>query len=749
MSGALNKIAARSVKLRRFFARRFSARKKRFLRAAVFIAAFVSVLYCALRFTPEPALTRFCKRQYSARFYDKNGILLHVMPLEEGLRREFVPLKKIPPELVDAFIAAEDKNFYRHSGVDFLSIIRAAEQNRKARRVVSGASTITMQLVRLIYPRTGRADFRVKLREMFCAFRLEVKLSKKRILELYLNNVPFGFQTEGIASAARSFYGVGSDSLSSLTAQQMKTLALIPRRPAEYAPQKTFVYPNLCPHFIQYVKNEYKKSAKSIPSEVRLTVDSKLVERIERGIQQKLDEFKDARIHNGAALVINNRTGEIIAWAGNASFDDAEHSGQIDGVLVKNQPGSSMKPFLYALALENGFEPSAVLPDIPQDFGSEGVYVPQNFNNRFNGPVRFRVALASSLNVPAVYLLNEVGIGKYMDCLSRLGFASLEGTREGTGLSLALGSGEVTLFEMTKAFSVFTRGGSVPENLSFLPRKSAAAKVSVFQPDTARIICDILSDKDARSLGFGHAKVFDTPYPCIFKTGTSNQFQNIVAFASTSEFTTGVWMGNFEGETIIRKTGSSIPAEIARAVLDVLTKTYGAKDFPPPEFYEKRSVCALSGLAVSDSCPSSVQEFVRKNARLETCLWHQARRGGVNIVYPPEYAHWAAGKNMRGKSAAGGALKIVYPKNKAVFIYDASLNAASQMLPVHAVGGKGSTELLVDGKSAGASDTLRWHIPLTRGRHELIIRSGEDEARAEYTVEDAGGADDADGRNGV
>lgn len=733
MSSLLDKIAVCAAKMR-LFARNVSLCKNRFARTAVFICAAVSVLYCALRFIPEPALNRFCERQYSARFYDRNGILLHVMPLEDGLRREFVPLKKIPPELVDAFIAAEDKNFYRHIGVDFLSIIRAAEQNRKARRIVSGASTITMQLVRLIYPRSAKADFGVKLREMLCAFRLEIKLSKRRILELYLNNVPFGFQTEGIASAARSFYGIEADSLSSLTAEQMKTLALIPRRPAEYAPQKTFVYSNLCPHFIQYVKNEYTKIGKTIPYELRLSIDSKLVEQIERGIQQKLNEFKDARIHNGAALVINNRTGEIIAWAGNASFDDDEHSGQIDGVLVKNQPGSSMKPFLYALALENGFEPSAVLPDIPQDFGSEGVYVPQNFNNRFNGPIRFRVALASSLNVPAVYLLNEVGIGKYMNCLSQLGFGSLEGTRDKTGLSLALGSGEVTLFEMTKAFSVFTRGGSVPRNLSFLPQKYDTAKISVFKPDTARIICDILSDKDARSLGFGHAKVFDTPYPCIFKTGTSNQFQNIVAFGSTSEFTAGVWMGNFEGETVIRKTGSSIPAEIVRSLLDVLTKTYGAKEFPAPEFYETRRVCVLSGLAAGDLCPSSVQEFVRKNVRQEKCGWHQMSGGGINVVYPPEYAHWASGKNMRGTSAAGGALKIVYPKNNAVFIYDSSLNAASQMLPVHAIGGSDSAELLVDGKSVGMSSTLRWHIPLTRGHHELTVRADGKEARSAYTV---------------
>ena len=700
-------------------------RRNLLYRAAVIPSALVLV-YAALRFLPDPALRRFTERQYSSRFYDRNGTLLYVLPLAEGLRREYVPLEKIPKELVAAFIAAEDKNFYRHCGIDFTSIVRAFNQNRKAARIVSGASTITMQLVRLIHPRKRPPRLAEKAVEMLYAVRIECKLSKRKILELYLSNVPFGFQIEGVASAAHAFYGVQADALSLLSPEEMRTLSLIPRRPASYAPKKNAASPNRWPHFINYVKSEYKRRGKVIPPELTLSIDNELCALLERSMQNKLDAYRNARVHNGSAFAINNRTGEIVAWVGNGSFDDAEHSGQIDGVLVKNQPGSAMKPFLYAFALENGFAPSALLPDISEDFGSSGVYVPRNFNNRFNGPVRLRIALASSLNVPAVHILNAVGIDAYLSALSLLGFQSLDGTREKTGLSLALGSNAVTLFEMVRAFSVFTKDGAIPKELSYTVRHTPAPVTRVYAPDTARILCDMLSDKEARALGFGHAKVFDTPYPCIFKTGTSNQFQNIIALGSTTEYTAGVWMGNLAGETVIGKTGSSIPAQIVRELLDALTAQYGAKTFLPPKLYEKQKICALSGMALGAQCPSAVSEYVKKNTERAPCSWHRKENGMLRVIYPAEYAAWANGKNIGGSAQSGGRLTVAYPKDNAVFLFDASLVPESQMLPVYASGGEAKeAELFVDGKSFGsANGASGWRIPLERGHHLIIVRSG-------------------------
>ena len=273
-------------------------------------------------------------------------------------------------------------------------------------------------------------------------------------------------------------------------------------------------------------------------------------------------EAQKSRISNASILVIDNKTGEPIVWAGNAQFFDEDHSGQSDGVLVRNQPGSSMKPFLYALALETDdehgnplFSPGTILADIPQEFGDEKLYIPSNFNNRYNGPVRFRVALASSLNVPAVYLLNTIGVDNYLNKLFELGFDSLKKSGKEADLGLALGAGEVSLKELVTAFAVFPRDGKDFNNRQ------------IYHSDTARIICSILSDKAARALGFGYSQTFQTDYPAIFKTGTSNQYQDIVALGATKQYTVGVWMGNFSGQTVVGKTGSSLPAWVAKNFL--------------------------------------------------------------------------------------------------------------------------------------------------------------------------------------
>ena len=700
-------------------------------------------LYCVLKIIPNPSLNAFMQRENSTRFYDRNGVLLQVRPLEDGLRREYYSLEEIPENIIQAFIDAEDRNFYYHCGVDFVSVLRAAVQNKKAGRIVSGASTITMQLVRIIYPRKKSVSASTKIVEMFRAIFLEIKLSKKKILELYLNSVPFGFQIEGVGSASRAFFGRTPDKLS---LDEIKMLSVIPRRPALYAPEKSFEYPSLCPHFINYVVQSYHSKKLPLPNKMILSVDCNLVAGTEKLIQKKLEEYKDARIHNGAACAINNKTGEIFLWVGNASFYDEEHSGQVDGVVTLNQPGSSMKPFLYAMALENGFSPTDVLPDIPQDFGGEGVYIPFNFNNKYNGPVRMRMALASSLNVPAVYLLYNMGVQKYIDLLLKLGFESLQSQRTTLGLSLALGGGEVSLVEMVHAFSVFPNDGLII-NSSFEKKKDNLTKsgvIRVYKADTARIMCDILSDSAAREMGFGHASVFKTKYPSIFKTGTSNQFQNIIAVGATTEFTVGVWFGNFGGDTVVGETGSSIPARIVRDILDELTDNYGAGKFLKPKDYKKVSVCSLSGLVPTKDCPSVTEEFVHisSNSNIsdvieKKCNWHYQEGNKIKIHYPSEYQHWANSRNMYGTSRIDGSmLEISFPRNNASFVYDVSLPAGVQMLCVKAIGGKCNVaELYVDGVSFGtASDIFSWNVPLSVGNHVLTLVCGSESVTSYYNV---------------
>ena len=755
----------------------------------------VALFFLALRMLPYPALEAFRSRPVSTRVHDAQGKLLQVIALENGVRREWVPLEEIPPFVQRIFLEAEDRRFYQHNGVDVGAILRAAFQNVSEARTVSGASTITMQLAKIIRPNTNRT-LPVKIREAFDALRLEMRLSKREILELYLNNVPFGFNTEGVASAARTFFATTIDRLS---VPQAACLSVIPRRPALYNPlanpercaktahdlyssladavvggsdavaggadtvsgagtgvrmgaytaddflsaaqgARSFSYPFEAPHFVRWLS---QKPDSPIGREANLTVtlDLELQHAAENLLARSVERYSANRLTNGAVLVCDTQSGAIRAWVGSANFFDDAHNGQVDGVLSPRQPGSSMKPFLYALALERGYAPSSVLPDIPSEFGFERLYVPQNFNNRFNGPVRLRVALASSLNIPAVHLLNEIGMDSYLQKLRDLHFASLE--HADPGLGLALGNAEVSVFELVQAFSVFARDGifvplhAVSPDAQLRRRDAQSSYMEsqssrVYDVNTARLVCDMLSDADARAMGFGYAKVFQTPFPSMFKTGTANQYQNITALGATPHYTVGVWMGNFSGETVVGKTGSSIPAKIARELLVHLQGRSG-KDFSKPAQFKKERICALSGMKAGIHCPDTVREYVAAGGAHEECTWHRDGK----TTYPPEYASWFRLKNRSGSAnGSGGELRIVSPRDGSLFYYDESVPQYRQKLVVEAIGGDAdSAQFFVDGKffeEHGRPFVAQ--IPLSRGQHRVSVSCGKQKTEIQFTV---------------
>ncbi|MDR3139688.1 MAG: transglycosylase domain-containing protein, partial [Treponema sp.] len=567
---------------------------RRRFRVPLLLGMLLLLFYALLRLSPYGDLEAFLRRPRSVRFYDRQGRLVQIPPAEGGVRREYRPLGEIPPELVAVFVFAEDARFYRHPGIDPVALFRALWQNLREGRRVSGASTITMQLARLISPREERG-WAQKIGEACNALRLEARLTKDQILEIYLNSLPFGFQTEGVGSAARAFF---ASELAMLSPAQIFSLAVIPRRPAAYNPltrgeaninaarelyarfaqnragplpasppdwdfaaasARRFDYPFEMPHFVRYAAAELAREGAETPrgrplrNEITLSADLTLQHYLEDLIAAHINRYYDSRLTNGAAAVIDNGTGEILAWVGSADFFNEEAAGQVDGVLAPNQPGSGMKPFLYALALEKGFMPAEVLADIPRNFGTDALYIPQNFNNRFNGPMLFRAALASSLNIPAVYLLYRLGVENYTLFLRSLGFGFSEEDGASAGLGLALGNTPVSIAELVRAFSVFPRDGLlIPLSWERRPRDSALPAASarpVMSPDTARIICSFLSDRNARVLAFGSGRNFSTPFPAIFKTGTANQYQNILALGATPRYTAAVWMGNFTGET--------------------------------------------------------------------------------------------------------------------------------------------------------------------------------------------------------
>ncbi len=473
---------------------------------------------------------------------------------------------------------------------------------------------------------------------------------------------------------------------------------------------------------------------------MHLSIDLALQRYIEGLIAGNVDRYYSSRLTNGAAIVIDNDNGEILAWVGSADFNNSEAAGQIDGVLALNQPGSGMKPFLYAMALENGFMPTDVIADIPVNFGESELYIPRNFNSRFNGPILFRAALASSLNIPAVYLLYRLSVQNYSSLLFSLGFDSLEQSAQDAGLGLALGNAPVSLMELVRAFSVFPRDGvyiPLTWELDGERRKKRIMEKRIFSADTARLICSFLSDSNARVMAFGRARNFQTQFPSMFKTGTANQYQSIVALGATPKYTAGVWMGNFTGETVIGKTGSSIPAAIARDALVFLQSgpRGAAPDFSAPENRQLQRVCALSGMAPTDACLSLISEYRYHGEEGEPCTWHRTVNGRSEAVYPAEYQAWFTASSREGSLDYGSRpLEIISPREG--FVYLSSPGIGRDEIPVEVIGG-GGDELRVtfNGNTFSVGRPFVFSLPRAPGSHTLRVRNGDEEEEVSFTVE--------------
>jgi penicillin-binding protein 1C len=453
----------------------------------------------------------------------------------------------------------------------------------------------------------------------------------------------------------------------------------------------------------------------------------------------ELSTLRDNRVSNGAILAMENATGAIRVYVGSASWFNEEGGGKIDGVRTLNQPGSCLKPFLYALALDGGFGAADVLPDLPTVFGGREAYIPANFNRRFNGPVRFRVALASSLNIPAVYLLERLGVGAFEDYLVSLGFDSVAVRMGSHGTGLALGNAEVSLEELVRGFSVFPRGGSLPV-LRWIEGEDAGEPAEsggepprrVMSPYAAALVADILSDRASRFAGFGPAPSLSTEFTALFKTGTANQFQHIWALGATERFTVGVWMGNFSGETVVGRTGSSVPARIAADLLTAMEKSAGS--FPNREqrdilsgLAEEVRICALSGMTAAPACPGAVTEWVPRDRIPPPCSWH----GSGPVRYPPEYQAWIAERFRSGSVRQGGSGSIRLPVPGSVYYMDPALPAEAQALRVETSGFSPGAPVYVDGILQGTLNHAGvYALPLNRGQRRVSVEDGSGAAAA-------------------
>lgn len=557
------------------------------------------------RDVPPFAEVRGAYRPSDGILLDRKGELLHELRVSfRGRRLAWTPLGAISPQALAMVLASEDRRFYGHGGVDFRALAGAFLGWLKGGKR-RGASTITMQLVGLLvddlgYRRGGRSLLG-KWRQIQTARQLEKKWTKDEILEAYLNLVTFRGELAGIGAAARGLFGKGADGL---TKTEGVILAAGLRNPnigadriiAEACRLAQRVAPELeCRAFGIRMAESFVGDGKGVRppradapqlarrllrqgDAISTTMDAGLQRYTRSVLDAQMAQLESQNVHNGAVLVLNN-DGEVLAYVGNTPRHDADS--QVDGVRASRQAGSTLKPFIYGLVLEKGLLTAAsLIEDAPIDIVTPtGLYVPRNYENDFKGWVSTRTALASSLNVPAVKVALLVGLDSMVSRLRQLGFSGISESGEYYGPSLALGSVDVSLWQLVNAYRTLANGGMASE-MRLLMNEEKTKEWRVMDERAAFIVEDILSDSGARALTFGLDNVLNLPFESAVKTGTSKGMRDNWCIGFSREWTVGVWVGNFSGESMHDVSGISGAAPVWQAVMDYLGGSNKKQEVP-------------------------------------------------------------------------------------------------------------------------------------------------------------------------
>lgn len=756
----------------------------------------------------------------STQVFDRHGEPLYEARASNGTRGAHLSANDIPEHVATAAIAAEDRRFWNHYGIDPLAIARAAVRNVRALRVVEGGSTITQQAAKLLLARQrGRTDGRAssargigaKLDEALVALRLEHRLSKREILALYLNLAPYGNQIVGVERASQAYFGT---SASQLTVAQASFLAGLPQRPTAFNPHRDLqaalrrhervidrmvrlgsisasaaaearaerlaisaeVSPFIAPHFVEMVLAQLEHDR---PARVETTLDASLQLEVEGIVRSQRSDLERHGAQNVAVVVLDNRTGEWLAWEGSGAFLDSDHGGAINGPLALRQPGSALKPLTYVLAFEEGRSPATVLPDVPAHFptAEDGVvYSPRNYDGRYRGPLLIRRALAGSENVPAVAVAAELGVPKLLRFFRSAGLSTFDKTASHYGLGLTLGNAEVRLAELVPAYAMLARGGTAVRPT--LVRRVDRGRGAGWQTTTADAsstggerlvsaraafwISDILSDPAAREFIFGRGGSLDFPFPVAVKTGTSEGYRDNWTIGYTREVTVGVWVGNFDRTPLRNSSGVTGAGPIFHAVMTAaqkLTAGHVSDSGEPlaarPPNVVRQQVCALSGMVANPWCPSRISEWLPSERPSLPCSWHHQSDEGLVTVWPSEYLQWAVDHKLatvgpmripdaptaraasvrsvaRPVTGAGHqrrqpTLSITSPPAGAVYLIDPTLRREFQTLALRATSDRGvsAVQWTVDGRSVGTSrgnGSLEW--PLSPGEHVIAAADG-------------------------
>lgn len=668
---------------------------------------------------------------------DRNGDRIAERAGSAALPSRATDLAGFGPDLVAATLAAEDHRFRLHPGIDPIGVARAAAANLHAGRIVQGGSTITQQLARTLVARGP--GWRGKAAEAWLAVRLDARLSKDEVLREYLSRIFYGNGAVGADAAARLYFARAPAALS---LAQAATLAAIPRRPADLDPlrfplrvraardrvldrvaragladparvaeakaEPLVLSPDPtegeAPHFVRRV-------FRPVPR-IDSTLDLGLQREVKALVEAELSELEHRRVRHAAVLVVDNASREVLAYVGSGDWGAAD--GQVDGARAPRSPGSALKPFLYALAIEKGATLADVVSDTPGTWTTtHGNYHPENYAGSFGGPVTLREALATSLNVPAIRLAEQVGVADFHRRLVDLGLDTLGDRPDHYGLALALGDGEVALDALTAAYAALATGGRW-RPLRFTRDAPRPAPRQIIRPTAAFLVADALDDPDARTAAFGHDSVLEPPYPMGAKTGTSTGWRDNWAFGFTPRITVGAWVGNFDGSPMVEVSGITGAGPLMRRVMDAAMEGRPRAAFTAPPGLTRRDVCALSGMTAGDHCAGRRGEWL--DGARPRCDWHS----GEGTSVPGEYAAWAADRGHAVRP--GTAVRVAYPAGGTAFWLDPARSAEDQAIPVRASASGSRATWSVDGvpfTSSGPPFSARW-VPVP-GDHRLTV----------------------------
>ncbi len=698
----------------------------------------------------------------SVQYLASDGTPLRTLLNQDGDRvGPEIDFKEMPDMLVKATLAAEDRRFWQHGGIDLLAVIRALRDNWASGRVVSGASTLHQQLIKVTSRQMSNRSLRIKVIEAFQARRLAMSWSREKVVATYLNRIHYGNLLTGCTAAASGYF---NKPLMDLSLAECAFLAAIPQAPSRLNPfqnqalvssrqqrvlhamrklgwitadelksalAETIVLQRFtggfaAPHAIEMIKGQGGGSS----TKVRTTLDASLQKQVERIVSTRLALLKDRNVTQAAVVVLENATGNVLALAGSRDFFSRD-GGQVNGAWVPHSPGSALKPFTYELAFERGYTAAHVLTDLPVEFPTAtGTYRPENYARRLYGPVTCRDALGNSLNIATVRLLDEIGgAAVLLPRLQDLGLDTLNESAEHYGLGLTLGNPPIRLIELANAYATIARlGGFRPWKL--LPDMEAASQVRrVMQAESCYLIADILSDNQARSLTFGLHSPLRMPFRAAVKTGTSQSYRDNWALGFTAEYTVGVWTGNFDNSPMQEVSGVTGAAPIWREVLLHLHQHRPATWLnEPPTIIPARVDPRTGHRLTAQSPPSRLSReelFVRNNLPRSAKAQDYDSLG--RAILPASFGSWVrSADNWLGDlvtclSEGGGekVWRIRHPSPGTVIQLDPDLPGGGRRLQLEVDASEGliewSCRTLQIHHEAG-----RAYVLLKAGRHEFM-----------------------------